>query len=116
MVLTPESRILNLLGLRPTGDLAGLTCYTSKRGKTVWFQKAPPTCPPTYWQTHQRNVFRLIAQTWNAIGPAARNEWHLAEQRGRLNITGFNLFVYWCISQDDAAIRTIQRQTRTVLL
>lgn len=115
-MLTPSSNVLSILGWRPTGDLGGLTAYTSKRGKVVWFLKAPPTCPPTDWQIHQRNVFRLIAMAWQGLSDAAREQWHLAEVRGRLNITGYNLFTWWSITHDNATIRTIEHQTNTSLI
>lgn len=115
-MLTPTSNILCILGWRPTGDLDGLTAYTSKRGKVVWFLKAPPTCPPTMWQISQRNKFRCIAAAWKALTAEAREQWHLAEVRGYLNITGYNLFTWWCIHRDDAIIRTIERQTGTNLI
>jgi hypothetical protein len=53
---------------------------------------------------------------WNALTDAERDQWHLAEVRSPLNITGYNLYVYWSLSGDDAAIRTIERQTGTTLL
>ena len=115
-MLTPTDNILCLLGWNPTGDLGPLTGYTTKRGKVVWFLKAPPTCPPTDWQVHQRNKFRLVAAAWKGLSAAAREQWHLAEVRGRLNITGYNLFAYWSLSKDDAAIHTIERQTATTLI
>ena len=116
MVMTPEDSVLSIIGWRPTGDLGGLTAYTSKRGKVVWFLKAPPTCPPSYWQIHQRNVFRLIAMAWKAFSDDRREQWHLAEVRGNLNITGYNLFTWWCINRDHAIIHTIERQTGTSLI
>lgn len=115
-MLTPTTHILSYLGLRPTGDLGPLTAYTSKRGKHVWFLKAPPTCPPTVWQTRQRNKFRLAARAWRALSDAERNEWHRAETRGKLNITAYNLYVYWTLTRDDRAICTIARQTDTNLI
>lgn len=115
-MLTPGDPVLSLLGLRPTGDLGGLTCYTSKRGKIVWFIKAPPTCPPSDWQSSQRNKFRFVAQAWNALPAATREQWHQAEVLSPLSITGYNLFVYWSLTGDDAAIATIERQTGTTLL
>lgn len=115
-MIEPTSKILSLLGWNPTGDLDGLTGYTTKRGKVVWFLKAPPTCPATQWQIHQRNKFRLVAAAWKGLTQDARQQWSLAEQRGRLNLTGYNLFTYWSITHDDEAIRTVERQTDTTLI
>jgi hypothetical protein len=115
-MLEPTSKILSILGFRPTGDLGPLTAYTSGRGRVVWFLKAPPTTPPSEWQLHYRNAFRLIGHAWSALQPAERLQWSLAEHRGKLTITGYDLFVYWNMTQDDAAIRAIQRQTNTTLI
>lgn len=115
-MLTPTNKILSLLGWRPTGDLGPLTGYTSRRGKIVWFLKAPPTCPPSDWQISQRNKFRLVAMAWKALTEVQRDQWKTAEQLGHLNITGYNLFTYWCLTRDDDTIRTIQRQTDTSLI
>lgn len=115
-MLTPTSKIISLLGWGPTGDLGPLTIYTSKRRKIVAFLKAPPTCPPSAWQSHQRNAFRLVARAWNGLTDAQRDQWRLAEVRAPLNITAYNLFTYWCLTHDHAMIRTIQRQTDTNLV
>lgn len=116
MVMQPHDRILSFLGWGATGDLGPLTGYTNKRGKLVWFLKAPPTCPPAPWQISQRNTFRLIAMAWKGMTEPARHQWHLAETRGHLNITGYNLFTWWSITQDHATIRTIEHQTGTNLI
>lgn len=116
MVMTPQDELLSFLGFGATGDLGPLTGYTNKRGKLVWFIKAPPTCPATDWQISQRNTFRLIAMAWKALSDPARQQWHLAETRGHLNITGYNLFTWWSITEDDGPILTIQHQTGTNLI
>lgn len=116
MVMTPQDRLLTWLGFGATGDLGPLTGYTNKRGKLVWFLKAPPTTPPAPWQIHQRNKFRLVARAWNGLSDAARYQWHLAELRGHLNVTAYNLFTWWSLIGDDAIIRTIEHQTGTNLI
>ncbi len=116
MQVNPKHKVLTLLGIRPTGDLGPLTCYTSKRGKPVWYLKAPPKIPPTPYQIHQRNVFRLIANAWSALTPAKRKDWIDAGVRARLNITGHNLFFWFSITQDQAVVRTIERQSGISLL
>ena len=116
MLIAPKSKALNLLGLRPTGDLGPLTGYTSKRGKPVWFLKAPPTSPPTGWQIHQRNLFRAIAVHWNHLSPEQRAAWLAAAEAARLKITGYNLFVWYHLTNDRAAIATIEHQTGIQLL
>lgn len=116
MLIGPEWKALNLIGLNPTGDLGPLTGYTSKRGKAVWFLKAPPTTPATPWQVHQRNMFRLVAQLWRALTVDQRLDWQKAARRAHLNITGYNLFVWFQHTKDCNALRTIQHQSGVTLL
>lgn len=115
-MIAPDERALSFLGFRPTGDLADLTCYTSKRRKVVWFLKAPPTKPPTIHQQSQRNAFRMVALAWQGMTEAQRQQWSLAEKRGCLSITAYNLFTWWCLRADANPIRTIERQTNTTLI
>ena len=116
MLIAPKSKALNLLGLRPTGDLGPLTGYTSKRGKPVWFLKAPPKKPPTGWQIHQRNLFRQIARHWNELPALDRLDWQRAAERAHLNITGYNLFVYFHTTRDRHAIATVEQQSGITLV
>ena len=108
MLIGPKIKALHLIGLRPTGDLGPLTGYTSKRGKAVWFLKAPPKIPPTCWQIVQRNAFRINAIAWNALEPQVRANWLNAAKIARLTITGFNLWTWYNLCPDPAVIRTIE--------
>jgi len=111
MLIGTDINLLNLAGLSPTGDFGPLTGYTSKRGKPVWYLKAPPKEPPTGYQTHYRNVFRLVAMAWAALSPAKRAAWLAASRRAGLKITGYNLFLYWNSKGDSAAVRTVENQS-----
>ncbi len=111
MQVSPTHKVLTIIGIRPTGDLGGLTSYTSMRGKPVWYLKAPPKIPATRWQNHQRNLIRSIASTWTALSPEKRAAWMEAGLKARLSITGYNLFVWWNTKGDDATIRTVQHQS-----
>ena len=115
-MLTTDRRLLQYIGLRPTGDLGPLTAYTSKRGKVVWFLKSPPHGPPSVHQLRQRNTFRLVAKTWSQMTAGEREQWSLAERRAYLDITGYNLFVWYNTVGDDQIIKTIERKTNTNLI
>lgn len=116
MLLAPNSPILNILGFSPAGDLGTLTGYTTKRGKPVWYVKAPPLEPPTGWQRQQRNMFRSIAIIWTKLRPQQRFDWATAARLANLNVTGYNLFVWYQHTLQDAAIHTVERQSGTTLL
>ena len=115
-MLTTTNRILQLIGIRPTGDLGPLTAYTSRRGKVVWFLKSPPHGPPSVHQARQRNTFRLVGEAWSQMTDAEREQWSLAERRAYLDITGYNLYVWYNTVGDDEIIRTIERKTNTNLI
>ena len=115
-MLTPTNKILNIIGLRPSGDLGPLTGYTSKRGKAVWYLKAPPKSPATGYQRQQRNRFRLIAVLWRRLTNDQRLDWLQAARAAALSITGYNLFVWYQYTQDQAVIQTIERQSGISLL
>ena len=116
MALLPSSTILNFLGFHPSGDLGPLTMYTSRRNKMVAYLKSPPKEPPTYYQIRQRNRFRLAGAAWTALPPATRQEWNTAANRTGAAITGYNLFTYYQLTHDRAAILTIEHQTGTQLI
>ncbi len=116
MIIDAQTKVLKLAGLRPTGDFGPLTGYTSKRGKAVWYLKAPPKTPATGWQRLQRWKFRLVAMAWSALAPAERANWLNAASQARLNITGYNLFLWYQLLGDRATIATIERQTGIRLL
>jgi len=116
VLIAPKAKMLNLLGFRPSGDLGPLTGYTSKRGKPVWYLKAPPKEPPTGYQIHYRNVFRLVAMAWKGLPTWQRTNWLAAARRASLRITGYNLFLWYYHTRDTAVIRTIEHQTGISLL
>lgn len=107
---------LNFLGLNPTGDLGPLTAYTSRRHGTVWFPKAPPTTPPSLKQLHQRDRFRLAAEAWKEQTDETRNRWHAACRRAGLYVHGYNLWVWFHLTQRLQHLRTIERQSHVSLL
>ena len=106
----------SLLGFNATGDLGGLTAYTSRKGRTVWFKKSPPLTPPSYHQRVMRNRFRAIAVSWNALLPDRRAAWTSAAHAAHLRIGGYPLYVWFQTHRDRAAIATIQRLTGETLL
>lgn len=108
--------MLNLMGFRPTGDLGPLTGYTSKRGRAVWYLKAPPKEPPTGYQIHYRNLFRLVAMAWQSLPSQKRADWSDAARRASLRITGYNLYLWYSHTRDAAVVHTVEHQTGFTLL
>lgn len=107
--------MLCLLGFKCQGDLGDITCYTSKRDRVVWFIKAPPLSPPSTEQIACRDKFRAIGIAWQALSPIDREIWTATQDKAHLRITGYNLFSYWMMTGDDAAIATVAQQSGLTL-
>lgn len=107
-MLATDRRFVSILGFRPTGDLGPLTFYTAKNGKIVVFPRAPPLQPPSQRQRHQRNLFRHAAAVWQTLPGSRRAQWTALARDNYLRITGYNLFVYYQLKHDAAAIRTLK--------
>jgi len=108
--------LFRFLGWNTQGDLGPFTFYTSTRNALVWYLRAPPTKPPTQLQLLQRAAWTAAATAWSAQTDATRANWELASKRAHLRITGLNLWMYWLLMRDDAAIQTIEHQTGLTLL
>lgn len=110
MAVTKPS-IYELIGNSMQGDLAGMTCYTSKRNKVTWFVKSPPLEPASPTQRTIRNIFVLNARIWTQFTVDQRATWSDAARLARLRLTGYNLFTWWQRIRDEATLRTIERQS-----
>lgn len=116
MAQQTERTRLELMGWNAQGDLGGLTFYVSRRGRLVFFDKAPPLSPPSALQRHQRDQFRLAAKLWRDLTPERRAAWHQAEHLAHLGITGYNLFVFYVTMHAEEQIRTIEAHTGLTLI
>ena len=112
---TPEN-VYSLLGFIIWGDLNEVTIYRNKKGKMVWFAKTYPDKPASAAQLVNREKMTGYAADWQALSAETRAEWELATKRASLTMQGYNLFVHWKFTEDDTAIRQIERQTNTSLL
>lgn len=101
--------LLKFLGFNTQGDLGPWTFYTAKDKGLVWFVKAPPLKPPSYLQSHQRNVFRNSARMWRAYTPAQRLLWMRAARLANLRIHGYHLFTYVNATRDTSILPAIER-------
>lgn len=108
--------LVRFMGINSQGDLGPWTFYTDKRKGLVYFVKAPPLEPPSLLQESIRNSIRLAAYTWRSLSEETQRDWELASKRAHLSITGYNLFVFWLLRHEDAAIHTIERLTNIKLI
>lgn len=115
-MLPSEFRFYNALGFTLQGDIGPYTMYRSARRKLVIFPKAPPHKPASRLQLWHRMKWTAAARCWKNLCAPHRARWSLAAQRLRLNVSGYNLFLWYCCRKDDALILTIERQTGLDLL
>ncbi len=104
------------MGFGQTGDLGPFTIYTTRRRRCVWFIKAPPLKPPSALQVYQRNRFRMAAKAWRKLTIVNRRAWRAAAATASLGVTGYNLFIFWQLRRDRAAIATIERRSNVTLI
>ncbi len=101
----------NFLGFAIQGDLGPLTMYRAASHKVVIFPMTWPKEPATAWQIANRERFRTIAAVWSTLLTATRAAWLRIAYVAHLRITGYNLFTYYMIKADAAAIATLEQQT-----
>jgi len=111
-----KTELLRFLGFSTQGDFGPWTFYTGRRNQLVWFVKSPPLEPPSQLQTSRRNAFRLNGYLWRRLSPEHQNDWETAAKRAHLRINGHNLFTYWNLTKDDAAVRTVERLSHVKLI
>lgn len=109
-------KFVGILGFVTWGDIGPLTIYRTKRGRMVFFAKAPPLCPASLAQQANQDLWRLAAVNWKRMDADRRARWELASKRASLSITGYNLFVYWSTTNDTTAVQTVERITGLDLL
>lgn len=108
--------LIGLLGFYPSGDVGPYTCYTTKKGKVVFFVQTTPTGVPSLLQRQNRSRFHAAAWLWANEPSATRQLWRLAATRAGLSITGYNLFTYFVHTKDVDAIKTVERISGIELL
>lgn len=104
------------IGFRPTGDVAGYTAYTNRKGRVVWFIKSPPKTPFTRLQLRHMRAFEFAARAWSHQTQETRNDWNRAARRAHLYLSGYSLWMHWQLKRDRPAIATIERQSGIQLL
>ena len=100
-----------LLGCTTNGDFADVTLYKSRRGRLVIFLKTWPKDPATYHQTVHRNRWRHAGIRWRALPQSVRDDWLRISKRANLNVTGYNIFMYYILNKNIHTIETLEHQT-----
>lgn len=109
-----EKRFAELLpwcGLSIAGDIGPFTCYTTHRGRRVFYRRAPPTSPPTPPQIRQRLRFKLAQHLWSNIPVGQKQLWEQLTKELSLCLTGQNLFMSLALNPDDEALASALNRT-----
>lgn len=104
------------LALKLQGDVAGLTTYTTRRGRIVYFLQAPPNQPMSADQWYFRSQFRAAIALWNAMPKPQQQAWYRACKKAHLRIGPTALIVAAMMPGRTSDIRTIEKQSGEQLL
>lgn len=104
-----------ILGLRVSGDLAGFTYYTNRRGRTVAYLAAPPLRPPTPAQLVWRGRWRTAMANWRSLPPSARTAYRAVCDYYGLCMLGHNLWLHLCLGTRTELWFSLQRGSRISL-
>ena len=108
--------LVNIMGLRVTGDIGPITTYTSRRRKIVVFDKAPPLMPPTARQLIMRGRWRAAAQAWGAMLQVDRDQWIKVAAAASLSIPGYQFWIFAQTKPNSRGIvQTVENQTGQTL-
>ena len=115
--MADSASILNsgLCGISLQGDIGPYTTYTNKQHKLVVFPRAPPDKPATPEQLVYRNAFRAAASAWQQLTGEQRRAYQAAASAAHARCTGYNIWVYYQMRNDNAALDTLERQTGIIL-
>jgi len=103
---------IDLLGFTVSGDIGGLTAYTDRFGKKVFYPKAPPDKPPSPMQAKLRAAFKSAQAEFMGLSPQAKIDWEVLISRSGLCMTGQNLFIHTAMIKDFDVLETIERQAK----
>jgi hypothetical protein len=101
----------SVLALRISGDMGGLTYYTSKRGRTVAFPAAPPTKPASVLQLKCRQRFAWAVQAWTLLSASEKASYEACSLALKMCMTGHDIWVSLCMKRDLDLWHTLQHQS-----
>jgi hypothetical protein len=108
MSLTPSQ--VSVLGFQVSGDLAGSTIYTTRKGKKVVFAQSPPRKPLTVWQLAWQRNFRVGMALWSRMSPSDRLAYRRVCDAAKLCMLGHNLFLHAFLGGDNSTLDTLECQ------
>ncbi len=107
---------MSVVGLTCAGDVGPYTTYTNKNKKKVFYDRAPPTRPPTPDQITQRNRYRAVAIDWKGHSSTDRQTWERMTKKLNLPLTGYCLFTWAELTPNERPyLDTIARQSNETI-
>ena len=105
----------SFFGLRISGDVGGLTAYTDRYGRNVFYKAAVPQKPPSALQILQRDRFRKAMRSWAKLTVAERTDYRTACDDLSFCMLGHNLWILLCLRHDDELWETLCQQSHRKL-
>lgn len=100
------ARFWSQLNFGVAGDVGPFTCWTTKRGKTVFIRRAPPDKPPSEIQLQQRLRFRKSFQQWKAEPEEIKAKWKALVSYGGWCLSAHNLYMSLAMNPEPELFKT----------
>lgn len=102
---------VGLFGMGVSGDIDGMTIYTDRHMRKVFFPQAPPCDPPSPMQVKQRARFCEAISNWRDTSQNERDGFESISLRASLRMTGLNLWIHVSLQRAFELLATLRRQT-----
>jgi len=105
----------NMVAMRISGDVGGVTIYTDKVMRKVVFPIAPPDKPPSPLQSTRRRRFQLAQAAWKQLTREEKADLEESTRMLGIPLTGQNLYLSVALTGDESPANAISRQTGITL-
>lgn len=89
------------------GDVGPFTCWTTKRGKTVFIKRAPPDKPPSQAQLKMRLRFRAAFLSWKSLDPETQAKWRQIVDYTGMCLSAHNLYMGLAMTPDPERLASV---------
>ena len=101
---------ISCLGFNVSGDVDGLTIYTTRRGRKVAFAQSPPSKPLSVWQLAWQRNFRVGMAIWRRLSQPERDAYRRVCDAACLCMLGHNLWLHAFLGGDNRLLETLESQ------
>lgn len=93
-----------VLGMQVTGDLAGITYVQKGMSRRTSYAKTYPGRTPSQLQEYRRQRFKAAVDAYHKLSDSDRNTLNLIEQRLKVCMSGYNIFISCYLTGQDTWI------------